>query len=76
MWKDKYGRKWLDMRDIERIDRICGLLAEVWKKYPDNRLGQLLECNNIFPVVFRDHTSFMWPFAQEDDVTEAKLRKL
>lgn len=64
------------MRDIERIDRICRLLAEVWKKYPDLRLGQLLEDLTIFPCVMIDHKGVMMPFFQEDDETEAKLRKL
>ena len=30
------------MRDPNRIDEICDLLKEVWKQYPDWRLGQLL----------------------------------
>lgn len=30
------------MRDINRIDKILAELAEIWKKYPDLRLGQLL----------------------------------
>lgn len=30
------------MRDPNRINRICELLSEVWKQYPDWRLGQLL----------------------------------
>lgn len=30
------------MRDPERIERICNLLKEVWKQYPDWRLGQLI----------------------------------
>lgn len=64
------------MRNPDRIDTICGLLVQLWKKYPDLRLGQLLENCCIFPVFFKDHTSYMWPFAQEDDETERRLRKL
>lgn len=30
------------MRDTNRIDEICDLLKEVWKQYPDWRLGQLI----------------------------------
>ena len=30
------------MRNPERIDVVCRLLAEYWKKMPDFRLGQLL----------------------------------
>lgn len=32
------------MRDPARIDRILAKLGEVWKQYPDQRLGQLV-CN-------------------------------
>lgn len=30
------------MRDPKRIDRILEKLGELWKKVPDQRLGQLL----------------------------------
>lgn len=30
------------MRDPNKIDVICDLLKEVWKQYPDWRLGQLI----------------------------------
>ena len=30
------------MRDVNRIDVILRQVGEVWKKYPDLRLGQLL----------------------------------
>lgn len=30
------------MRDPNRIDVICDLLRDVWKQYPDWRLGQLI----------------------------------
>lgn len=30
------------MREEERIDRICDKIRTLWKKHPDQRLGQLL----------------------------------
>jgi hypothetical protein len=30
------------MRDPERIDGVLAVIREVWKRYPDLRLGQLL----------------------------------
>lgn len=51
------------MRDLERIDRICQKLNRVWKKIPDQRLGQLLE-NYIFG---RDSQGLWF---QEDTRTE------
>lgn len=32
------------MRDPNRIDKVLNEIKEIWKKYPDLRLGQLL-CN-------------------------------
>ena len=32
------------MRDPNRIDKVLDEIKEIWKKYPDLRLGQLL-CN-------------------------------
>lgn len=34
------------MRDPKRIPEILSLLEEVWTKYPDLRLGQILHCLN------------------------------
>lgn len=34
------------MRDINRIDSILEKLGNIWKEYPDLRLGQLI-CNII-----------------------------
>ena len=31
------------MRDINRIDPMLQKIGEIWKQYPDLRLGQLLE---------------------------------
>ena len=35
------------MRPVSRIPIICKLIEKLWKKYPDQRLGQLLE-NYVF----------------------------
>ena len=34
------------MRDINRIDKFCNDFAELWKKVPDWRFGQLI-CNTF-----------------------------
>lgn len=34
------------MREVERIDRICNKLAEVWKQNPDQRMLQMM-INNL-----------------------------
>ena len=52
------------MRDPNRIDGICDLLKEVWKQYPDWRLGQLL-----FNI-----TGQYDMFYVEDDTIENMLR--
>lgn len=52
------------MRDPERIERICNLLKEVWKQYPDWRLGQL-----IFNL-----TGICDCFCVGDNVLEEKLK--
>ena len=44
------------MRDPARIEKVLKRLEEVWKKYPDMRLAQLL--GNIF-----DHL----PYYMEDE---------
>ena len=30
------------MRDIKRIDKILNRIGELWKNYPDLRLGQII----------------------------------
>lgn len=52
------------MRDPNRINRICELLSEVWKQYPDWRLGQLL-----FNLTGRYDMFYV-----EDDTIEEELR--
>lgn len=55
------------MRDKERIVRIVELIGQLWDKFPDHRLGQLLA-----NFVFGHHTDI---FHQEDDKTEEQLIK-
>lgn len=58
------------MRDPERIDRIVGLLRDVWSKVPDWRLTQLVinasdtrhDCGPVFYL--------------EDDELERRLQRL
>ena len=35
------------MRDPNRIDKVLAAVGDVWKQYPDLRLGQLLV--NVYP---------------------------
>lgn len=58
------------MRDPDRIDRICQLLAEKWKNQPDVRLGQFL-LNYIFHVTPMHDLSM---HLQEDTITEKRLK--
>ena len=39
-------------RDPKRIPEILGLISEIWNKYPDLRLCQLLE--NVKPQNYND----------------------
>lgn len=61
------------MREPERIDRICDLLKEKWKKYPDLRLGQFL-MNYVFGNKGGKNTAFI--FYLEDDITESMLKEM
>ncbi len=57
------------MREIERIARIMNKLEELWRRAPDQRLGQLLE-----NYVFEHHLDRkQCIFHIEDTVTELKL---
>ena len=60
------------MREFERIERICDLLKEKWKKMPDQRLGQLL-INYVFGRFYNSSSAKI--FYQEDDITEERLEK-
>lgn len=57
----------LTMRDPERIDKVLAHLGEVWRRYPDWRLGQLVV--NATPG--RGD-----PFNVEDDEMDKGLRRL
>jgi len=57
------------MRPKERIDRILSKLSIIWNKYPDMRLGQLLE-NFIYTRGERGDKTSVMLFYQEDDTTE------
>ena len=37
------------MRDPNRIDNVLAAVGDVWKQYPDLRLGQLLV--NVYPSI-------------------------
>jgi hypothetical protein len=56
------------MRDPNRIPHVLRLIGELWTKYPQLRLGQLL-----VNVDKRFETN---PFYIEDDEVEAALRKV
>ena len=55
------------MRDKERIARTINLLWAVWEKYPDWRLGQLIE--NIARDMGWNDAFYM----SDDDFNEFKL---
>ncbi len=61
------------MREIERIDRICKLLKEKWKKVPDQRLGQFL-INHIFGSNPHHPRYDSYIFFKEDDEIEELLK--
>lgn len=67
--KLKEMRKHYKPRDPKRIDRILKLIEVRWKRSPDLRFFQLLE--GIFGCQLKRNQCF---FAQEDDVTEERLR--
>lgn len=58
------------MRDAARIDRILADIGTLWKLYPDQRLGQLLE-NYVFGC---ERTTKRCIFHVEDDLVEAQLK--
>ena len=47
------------MRDPKRIDKFCNQLADIWKKVPDWRFGQLMV--NVLNSMPKD------PFFPEED---------
>jgi hypothetical protein len=50
------------MRDPKRIARILGKLQQIWERYPDMRLGQLV--TNLIPGADLDK---LW-FIEEDEL--------
>jgi len=59
----------IKMRDEKRIDRILGLIKELWEKSPDQRFGQLM----INLGVFKDSLR-VW--VEEDYELESGLKKI
>jgi hypothetical protein len=57
------------MRDLNRIDRIVDKLREVWKRSPDQRLGQLV----MNAVAYSEEKRVYDIFDIEDDETEHGL---
>lgn len=55
------------MRDPKRIDKFCNQLADIWKKVPDWRFGQLM-CN-VLNSLPRD------PFFYEEDELMTEFEK-
>ena len=53
------------MRDINRIDRICDKIKELWKFYPDQRFAQL-----FINYIARRDSEF---FYQEDNISEKNI---
>ena len=52
---------------------MLALLEQLWNKYPDQRLGQILE-NFVFFQGKRGDLTSVKLFHQEDDVTEKILK--
>lgn len=61
------------MRDPERIEPMLALVAEVWRKHPDLRLGQLIDDAAVFA---NDAGGTSPVFSIEDDVLANGLRRL
>jgi hypothetical protein len=60
------------MREINRIDRMCEKLREIWHESPDERLGQLIENWIILSGNMRGKNT-CWLFYKEDDETEKRM---
>lgn len=72
------------MRDKKRIPIILSYIQEFWEKFPDQRLGQLLE-NYVFPICNytvettsrgKSTGTTALTYWQEDDVTLQKITKV
>ena len=55
------------MRDPKRIDRILKLLEKHWKKYPDLRLGQIIQNFNGEGDVFYLEDSLLEEYLKNDN---------
>jgi len=64
------------MRDPKRIDRILKQIEILWKKYPDQRLGQLLFNYTRFGTRAEKHGVIKDIFFYEDDSIESDLKKV
>lgn len=58
------------MRDPKRIKRVCQLLGDAWRRYPDQRLGQFL-LNYVFGSIGRDSHIYH----RDDDEVETLLKE-
>lgn len=54
------------MRDPKRIAEISGLIQALWYKYPDLRVGQLLEWINLC----RENTKVDYYYVEDDEWIE------
>jgi hypothetical protein len=63
------------MRDPNRIDRVLRKLGRIWHRFPDQRLGQLLENYVFFDGERGDRTSVAL-FHQDDYLTEENLDRI
>lgn len=65
---------WPAMRDPDRISRMLELVEEIWRKWPDLRLGQLIEVVGTREVHGRSRrTNDHCVFNVEDDKMERYL---
>ena len=62
------------MRDPKRIPEMLQALGEVWMKYPDLRLGQLVDNARFFNEDGTTQDSRIPMFMVEDDLTLKGLR--
>ena len=63
------------MRDAKRIEPIMKVITDIWKKYPDMRLGQLLmnTCFNFSGKNYKGEHIENYIWNQEDEETLVKL---
>ena len=61
------------MRDINRIEPFCKELAQLWKKYPDLRFGQIM--SNIARDMQIEYRRDMF-FMEDDELMDVIRNKL